>query len=449
MKKISFLGLALCGMVAMGLTSCSDDNTNGDGSVQLSEQDQQLQSILKEDIEKTINPTYAALADSCTQLYDQLIVLREASRTNSVKQEDVDKACEIFLHSRANYERSEAFLLGAADHFGIDPHIDSWPLDLDQLTNLLNSDNMLDNLDFTDPSKATTDDQKQEEIDALNNAHGNFGSNLLGFHGIEFILFRDGKPRTASELNSNGTDSWSDGSHDLSKVSGKKELVYAVAVAGDLKAATYCMECSWNAEAPQAHKEWLENMEWWGTTTDSGLSYEQYYVNAGQAGAASSIKNAVSSFLIGDKGAKGIADEVGNTKISSPFTGADKTYIESPYSKNSKTDFTNNIRSIENTWYGGIGVDEVKNAAGLTASNRGDNSFHAYFAKNYPEEGKAVEEAIVAAKKAIQEINGKGAFVDYIHNGPQKVDAGKSGQAAIDACQALSAALDKAAAKLQ
>lgn len=445
MKKISFLGLAFCSALAMGLTSCSDDNNgSGDGSVVLTPQQKELQSILSEDIKNTIQPTYAALADSCSLLYDQIIDLRDAAKNGQVKQEDVDAACQTFLHARANYERSEAFLLGAAAHFGIDPHIDSWPLDVSQLANLLNSPKMTENLDFT---KGDAD----SESAALNNAHNNFSQNLLGFHGIEFILFRDGAPRKASELN--GKDSYYEQdnkgnvSNDLRDCTGADELRYAAAVAGDLKGSVICLNASWNKDANKEQVDWFDNLEWWGTTTDSGLSYYEYYVNAGQAGAATSISDAVTSFLTGDTGCMGISDEVGNTKINSPFSGSDVSYIESPYSKNSKTDFTNNIRSIENTWYGGIGVDEVKNAAGLTASNRGENSFHAYFAKNHPAEGKAVEDAIVEAKKAIQAINGNGAFVDYIKQyiaNKSYEDGGKSGEAAMAACKKLSAALQAA-----
>ena len=68
--------------------------------------------------------------------------------------------------ARANYEKSEAFLMGAAADFSIDPHIDSWPLDLDQLWTLLSSPNMVNKLDGEDgPEYANT----------------NLGQNLLGF----------------------------------------------------------------------------------------------------------------------------------------------------------------------------------------------------------------------------------------------------------------------------
>ena len=55
-----------------------------------------------------------------------------------------------------------------------------------------------------------------------------------------------------------------------------------------------------------------------------------------------------------------IADEVGNTKIGRPNQGGsddDRNYIESPYSLNSIEDFQDNIRSIENSYFGSVSGD--------------------------------------------------------------------------------------------
>ena len=54
------------------------------------------------------------------------------------------------------------------------------------------------------------------------------------------------------------------------------------------------------------------------------------------------------------QGCVDIADEVGSSKIYAAWHGEDITYIESPYSYMSITDFANNIHSIENVWMGGV-----------------------------------------------------------------------------------------------
>lgn len=52
-------------------------------------------------------------------------------------QAQIDAACEAFKDTRREWERSEAFLYGSASDNELDPHIDSWPLDHDELVNAL------------------------------------------------------------------------------------------------------------------------------------------------------------------------------------------------------------------------------------------------------------------------------------------------------------------------
>ena len=126
--------------------------------------------------------------------------------------------------------------------------------------------------------------------------------------------------------------------------------------------------------------------------------------------------------MSGDNSAAGIADEVGNTKINNPFSGKDESYIESPYSYNSLTDFQNNIHSIENVWYGGV------------QGKRSEYSFSSYFKKYDAATGKRVEDAIANALKQIAAI--KAPFVKNIKD-PQCANA-------INACKELSDALTAA-----
>ena len=165
--------------VTLFMSSCSDSKDDPDPNAQ-TEGEKLLEEILEQNVDGTINPTYKALASDCEALYNQMQIIRNAAKTKSVTQTMVDAACNSWKSARANYEKSEAFLMGAAADFSIDPHIDSWPLDLDQLWTLLSSPNMVNKLDGEDgPEYANT----------------NLGQNLLGFHGVEFILFRDGNPR--------------------------------------------------------------------------------------------------------------------------------------------------------------------------------------------------------------------------------------------------------------
>lgn len=81
--------------------------------------------------------------------------------------------------------KSEAFLFGAATDFGIDPHIDTWPLDLEGLATELKNTDKVANMDGED---------------GISYAANKLGQELLGFHGIEFIIFRDGANRKIEKL---------------------------------------------------------------------------------------------------------------------------------------------------------------------------------------------------------------------------------------------------------
>ena len=98
----------------------------------------------------------------------------------------------------------------------------------------------------------------------------------------------------------------------------------------------------------------------------------------------------------------GISNEVGTAKIANPFQAGDISYVESPYSHNSITDFQNNIRSIENLWYGGTNGK----------SSNAQYSFHKFFQDNATAEGQRVETAI---QNAISKIGGMPyPFVKYV-----------------------------------
>lgn len=390
MKKIFKYAMlfAMACSLTTSMTSCSsDDDVKPSG--ELSAGDKYLQQVLSSYVDNTVNPTYKALADESEKLYKEL----EALQPGSITQQQVNDVCKTFLEARGNYERSEAFLLGAASHFLIDPHIDSWPLDLQSLYNYIKAD-----------KKYKISDQS-----------------ILGFHGIEFILFRDGQPRKAAELN--GHDTYNDGTNNFTIFTGAQELEYAKAVAEDLRNSVYRLECSWNEDATKAHKDVLDELET-SYTTDKGNSYGYEMKHAGDPvnSQYATVKIAVSSVLSGDNSAAGIADEVGNTKINNPFSGKDESYIESPYSYNSLTDFQNNIHSIENVWYGGV------------QGKRSEYSFSNYFKKYDAATGKRVEAAIANALKQIAAI--KSPFVKNIKD-PQCANA-------IKACKELNDALTAA-----
>ena len=304
-------------------------------------QEAYLYKVLKNLVDNVIVPTYTQLANETEKLESTLNGLT----VNTITQDQINAACEDFKEARKYWERSEAFLMGAAGDFDIDPTIDSWPLNRSLLLSYFNNG---------------MNDEMLED------------ATILGFHALEFILFRDGQPRKVAELQANDTYK------NFEKISGAKELAYAQTICTLLKQRTFQLQVAWEGETS---------------------------ANASRVAVVKStfptLKAAIAQVLSDDEGScVGIANEVGTAKIANPFAAGDISYVESPYSYNSITDFRDNIRSIRNIWLGS--TDKTAN----------DYSFHTFFAsvKNETTNQK-VENAYVGAIEAIS--NMPSPFVKY------------------------------------
>ena len=330
--------MAMGAIISLGLSSCSDDNNENQGTENVqSVNEQKMEAIAQQYVSNTIYKTYAAIANATDQLYTQLADVADRFKANpeSVSQSDIDKICSTFLTAREEWEKSEAFLYGAATDFGIDPHIDTWPLDADGLaTALKNADQVA----------------KLEGEDGIAYAGGKLGQELLGFHGIEFIIFRNGANRKIEDLRKEETDEafTKIGAH----VTGEQELIYAAAVAGDLRDRCFQMEVAWNADAPSSHIDRVDEVELPYTVNGGSKSYGENMLAAGKAGSTYASWQEVMVTIL-KAGCENIANEVANTKIGNPYSGEDINYIESPYSHKSFIDFRDNMVSIENALYGG------------------------------------------------------------------------------------------------
>ena len=194
MKKFKQLVMAfLVGVVSFGFTACDDNNNDvefelpevGQATVNVSSSDKEMQKVAKVYVNQVVYPTYQALAANARTLYTTTAALYTAAESGTMTQAQIDAACEAFKDTRREWERSEAFLYGSASDNELDPHIDSWPLDHEELVNALKNPTLVAGFKSSDPAKFVSE----------NNSH--FQS-VLGFHGMEFVLFREGKNRTVS-----------------------------------------------------------------------------------------------------------------------------------------------------------------------------------------------------------------------------------------------------------
>lgn len=235
----------------------------------------------------------------------------------------LDQACADWKTARADWEKSEAFLFGAADVYSIDPHTDTWPVAANDLAQVLRDENAMGNLD---------------------NFIKTANSGILGYHGLEYVLFREGQPRKIEQITN-------------------LEYKYICAVAKDLYNATATLEAAWdsrenNAERKQIAKDYVathlaidDNGNQEGT-----LAGFQNFGKAFKTPGTGDWASALEATLEIISGCQDIIGEVGDSKIGLPYTGEDANYIESPYAYNSITDFYDNIVSCKNALFGQTGA---------------------------------------------------------------------------------------------
>ena len=233
-------------------------------------------------------------------------------------QEALDAACKQWKIARADWEKSEAFLFGAADEYSIDPHTDTWPVDQAALANVLRDNSIMSDI--------------ENKVKQLN-------SGLLGYHGIEYVLFREGKARDISQFT------------DL-------EYKYVCAVAKDLYQATCVLQTTWDgSKSGSRYNETVNYLKSHtslnddGDVTDGTLSYKNFgegFKNTPSEDYESNLDATIQII----EGARDIISEVAGSKIGLPWSGQDNSYIESPYAYNSIIDFYDNIVGCKNALYG-------------------------------------------------------------------------------------------------
>lgn len=370
------------------MTSCSDDDKGDDGKTTIEKQEQAVKDLTAEYLNNVVYPTYGNLASEAEGLYAKINALKAKLKAGTrVEQSEIDAICTSYKAARQYWEESEAFLYGAASDFEIDPHIDSWPLDVPTLAKDLASD-----------AKIKTLDKEAEDIEVTRK---NLTAENLGFHGIEFIFFRDGKNRPASFFNNDEVEKY-ENIFDGKNVTAKEEVIFATAVAGDLRDKCYQLVVAWNPAASAAYKariaECAKHFDDFKTLTKKGLTYGEDLLQAGTAKSTqSSVKKVVETILV--SGCSNICAEVADQKMGQAYRASkdpnsqhegedgkmepdDPNYIESPYSYNSFTDFYDNIMSIQNSLYG----------------NYNGNTYAAKSLMSYLNTYNVVEAALINAK---------------------------------------------------
>jgi uncharacterized iron-regulated protein len=184
-------------------------------------QDENLSPIINNYVDVVVLPTYKDLKEKNEALYNAVKALADAP-SDALFQ----KACDAWLTAREPWETSEAFLFGPVDALGLDPNMDSWPLDQAAIVEILNSGNY-DDLTWSDGDDDDAIEAKQS---------------VRGFHTLEFLLFKNGNPRTLNDGNSTDANDL-----DYTSANAKSWGNYMVQVAYLLKTDAATLYDCWNS----------------------------------------------------------------------------------------------------------------------------------------------------------------------------------------------------------
>ena len=273
-QKIKLTSLVFIAAL-FGFSSCKDDNPTDINTYD-------FQPILGHLSQNVITETYIDLHTKSELLVDAVTTLQEDATTSNL-----EAARQAWRNTRKPWEQSEGFLFGPVSTNGIDPSIDSWPVNVVDLEAVLSSGAVL--------TKAY--------IDGLEGT-------LKGFHTIEFLLWGENGDKTIETFTA-------------------REFEYLIATSQSLESDTYNLQYSWNS---------------------TGENFQNEIAMAGESGSMYiSQKSAMQEII---NGMIAIADEVANGKIYDPLSQLDITLEESRFSANSKEDFKDNIRSIQNLYEG-------------------------------------------------------------------------------------------------
>ncbi len=299
MLRLKYLPLCLS-IGAVTIFSCTKDDNNGEVDITALNTE-----ILQHTASNVCAASYVDLSAKAGQLLTAVNTLNTTTTDGNL-----NTCRDLWKSIRQTWEKSEAWLFGPVDVDKIDPRIDTWPVDFNDLNTVL----------------ASSDELNEEYIASLNEDH----DALRGFHPIEYLLWGQDGEKTASELTG-------------------REKEYLLALAQNLKTLADEVKTSWSG------------------------GYANLLATAGASGNTEYPSRKVAFEIIVDAMA-GICDEVANGKMKDPFDAQDPNLEESPFAQNSITDFTNNITGIMEIYQGkfaedGKGLEDLVRAYNLSLDN--------------------------------------------------------------------------------
>lgn len=136
-----------------------------------------LSRVVSNYVDVVVLPTYQDLVANNRALLTAVEAF-QANPSNTT----FSRCASAWLAAREPWETSEAFLFGPVADKGLDPNMDSWPLDQDAIVQILKSGNY-DYLEWSGDYDEDNDNIASKQA-------------VRGYHTLEFLIFKDGKART-------------------------------------------------------------------------------------------------------------------------------------------------------------------------------------------------------------------------------------------------------------
>lgn len=242
--------------------------------------------------------THVAAPDY-NDMYTNVVAFQNAEATFYANPNDADLNTmrASWKAMRAAYEAAEGFLIGPIATQNLDPNIDTWPVEQNELDSILTSNTTLD----------------ANYINGLQ-------PSLKGFHPVEYLIFGTTGAATAASF-----------TVTTSTPSGPRKKEYLHALTANMVSVVAQIKSSYVV----------------GSSND-------YATVLNTAGANSTYPTHKAALLDLINAMSGICEEVGGSasdgKINSVYITQDVTLQESFFSNNSWTDFKNNITGVRNVY---------------------------------------------------------------------------------------------------
>ena len=259
----------------------------------------EVESALADYADNVVVATYSKMGAAAVKL-DKAVESLKKDPSDAKVAEAAGRWKEV----RKQWELSESFLFGPAAFASLDPKLDSWPLDRVQLDAVL----------------AQIDSGKLE-IDA-GYVRDYLGAALRGFHAVEYLLYRDGKPRKASDIT-------------------KGQMAYLAAASRVIAEDCIALEAWWAGSGALSEEKakYLEEAE-----IEVGKPYADEIKKAGKSGSRYGSQAEALEEIV--QGCVDIVTELTESKIGGPAKSGDPKECESLYSLTSLEDCRDNILSV-------------------------------------------------------------------------------------------------------